>query len=116
MDRCQTPSCAVNRITRHKIRIVVRNVYKSTGFIDVDVVGMRTDCNGIPNHGELAVAVRGERLHVVAKIIHNICELVARGGWWIRRRAAAIVITATSEEHDYWEQEEESAGYVRNGR
>ena len=76
---------------------------------------MRADRNGVPNHGEIAIAVRGEGLHVIAKIIHDIGELVARGGWWIRRRAAAIV-TVTSKEHYYWEQDEESAVYLMNGR
>jgi hypothetical protein len=69
----------------------------------------------VTNHGEIAVAVRRECLHRIARKIADVGKLGARARW-IRRRAAAIVSTATSEEYYYWEQDEESAVYLMNAR
>src|SRR4030095_266227 len=87
IDRGEASSCAVYGLPRHKIGAVVRDVHKSTGFIDVDVVGVHAGCYGGTNRGEISAAIRSECLHVAGTIIHDIGELGASAsGWWIVRR------------------------------
>jgi hypothetical protein len=50
----------------------------------------------LANHGEITVAVGGGCLHVIAKKIDDICELVGSACWWIIRCTSATAVPSAA--------------------
>src|SRR5262245_12915172 len=65
---------------------------------------MRAGCDWVTHGREISVAVRRKGLHVIAKIIDDICELISSACWWIiatRWGGSAIVSAAASGEEQH---------------